>query len=180
MFNQHRTRTRAIQGVIDIPTSGALKYPSLIVSEDTRLKSMSKWILRDLEYKMDWFTKIGTHSFQYACLFLLQDFLVNLFMTSTNTVEQLFPIVATTKILESFIVHRKPFYDVLIQSLCSPLTETSALNRFYTIAHRYDNIKVTELHFFALGFSCHSTMLSGLSEFPNNHFFIKFSLFKNI
>lgn len=53
MFNQHRTRTRAIQGVIDIPTSGALKYPSLIVSEDTRLKSMSKWILRDLEYKMD-------------------------------------------------------------------------------------------------------------------------------
>ena len=101
-------------------------------------------------------------------------------MTITSTVKQLFPIVATTKILESFIVHRKPFYDGLIQSLCSPLTETSALNRFYTIAHRYDNIKVTELHFFALGFSCHSTMLSGLSEFPNNHFFIKFSLFKNI
>lgn len=24
MFNQHRTRTRAIQGVIDIPTLGAL------------------------------------------------------------------------------------------------------------------------------------------------------------
>ena len=72
------------------------------------------------------------------------------------------------------------FYDGLIQSLCSPLTETSALNRFYTIAHRYDNIKVIELHFFALVFSCHSTMLSGLSEFPNNHFFIKFSLFKNI
>ena len=69
-----------------------------------------------------------------------------------HTVEQLFPIVATTKIFESFIVHRKPFYDVLIQSLCSPLTETSALNRFYTIAHRYDNIKVIELHFFALGF----------------------------
>ena len=43
MFNQHRTRTRAIQGVIDIPTSGALKYPSLIVSEDTRLNSMMKW-----------------------------------------------------------------------------------------------------------------------------------------
>ena len=57
---------------------------------------------------------------------------------------------------------------------------TSALNRFYTIAHRYDNIKVVELPFFALGFSCHSTMLSGLSEFPTNHFFIKFSLFKNI
>ena len=99
-------------------------------------------------------------------------------MTITSTVKQLFPIVATTKILESFIVHRKPFYDGLIQSLCSPLTETSALNRFYTIAHRYDNIKVIELHFFALGFSCHSTLLSGLSEFPNNHFFIKFSLFK--
>ena len=58
MFNQHRTRTRAIQGVIDISTSGALKYPSLIVSEDTRLKSMRKWILRDLEYKMDWFAKM--------------------------------------------------------------------------------------------------------------------------
>lgn len=53
MFNQHRTRTRAIQGVIDISTSGALKYPSLIVSEDTRLNCMKKWILRDLEYKMD-------------------------------------------------------------------------------------------------------------------------------
>ena len=75
MFNQHRTRTRAIQGVIDIPTSGALKYASLIVSEDTRLNSMRKWILRDLEYKMDWFAKIGTHSFLYACLYLLQDFL---------------------------------------------------------------------------------------------------------
>ena len=49
-----------------------------------------------------------------------------------------------------------------------------------TIAHRYDNIKVVELHFFALVFSSHSTMLSGYSEFPNNHFFIKFSLFKNI
>lgn len=46
--------------------------------------------------------------------------------------------------------------------------------------HRYDNIKVIELHFFVFGFSCHSTMLSGYSEFPNNHFFIKFSLFKNI
>ena len=101
-------------------------------------------------------------------------------MTSTNTVEQLFPIVATTKIFESFIVHRKPFYDGLIQSLCSPVTETRTLNRFYTIAHRYDNIKVIELHFFALGFPLNSTMLSGLSEFPNNHFFIKFSLFKNI
>ena len=43
MFNQHRTRTRAIQGVIDISTSGALKYPSLIVSEDTRLNSMMKY-----------------------------------------------------------------------------------------------------------------------------------------
>ena len=75
MFNQHRTRTRAIQGVIDIPTLGALKYPSLIVSEDTRLKSMRKWILRDLEYKMDWFTKIGTHIEKNACLFLLQNFL---------------------------------------------------------------------------------------------------------
>ena len=101
-------------------------------------------------------------------------------MTITNTVEQLFPIVAATKILQTFIVHRKPFYDVLIQSLCSPLTETSALNRFYTIAHRYGNIKVTELHFFALGFPLNSTMLSGYSEFPNNHFFIKFSPFKNI
>ena len=49
--------------------------------------------------------------------------------------------------------------------------ETSVLNRFYTIAHRYDNIKVVELHFFALGFSCHGTMLSGYSEFPNNHFY---------
>ena len=75
MFNQHRTRTRAIQGVIDISTSGALKYPSLIVSEDTRLNSMMKWILRDLEYKMDWFTKIGTHIEKNACLFLLQNFL---------------------------------------------------------------------------------------------------------
>ena len=73
---------------------------------------------------------------------------------------------------------RHQFEGHSLQSLCSPLTETSALNRFYTIAHRYDNIKVIELHFFALGFSCHSTMLSGLSEFPNNHFFIKFSLFK--
>ena len=40
--------------------------------------------------------------------------------------------------------------------------------------HRYDNIKVIELHFFVLGFSCHSTMLSGYSEFPNNHFFVIF------
>ena len=54
------------------------------------------------------------------------------------------------------------------------------MNRFYTIAHRYDNIKVIELHFFALVFSCHGTMLSGLSEFPTNHFFIQFSFLEYI
>ena len=50
-------------------------------------------------------------------------------------------------------------------------TEHEPLNRFYTIPHRDNTLKIIVFHLFALRFSLYSTMLSGLSEIPTNHFF---------
>ena len=59
-------------------------------------------------------------------------------------------------------------------------TEHEPLNRFYTIPHRDNNIKIVVFYLFTLRFPLYSTMLSGLSEIPTNHFFFQFSFFENI
>ena len=67
-----------------------------------------------------------------------------------------------------------------MESFGSPLAEACTLNRFYTIAYRDDNIKIVVFYLFTLCFPFYSAMLSGLSEFPTDHFFFQFSFLENI
>ena len=66
-----------------------------------------------------------------------------------------------------------------MQSLCRPSTETHSNGRLNTITKCDNNIKVVKSNFMRLRFTFYCAMLSGCSEFPNNHFFIQFSIFKN-
>ena len=53
-----------------------------------------------------------------------------------------------TKILQSFIIHRKALDDIFCQPFCCPLAESGTNDGFHTITDRNEHVKVIIIHRF--------------------------------
>ena len=60
------------------------------------------------------------------------------------------------------------------------MAEAGTYDGVNAVAYGNDDVKVVTKNIMILSFSFNSTMRSGYSEFPNNHRFVKFTLFENV
>jgi len=86
--------------------------------------------------------------------------------------EQLFKVVALPTVFKQLIIHRKAFYDVLLEPCRRPLAELCTLERFYSIANGDDDIEVVEV--------CRLLSKFGISEFLHRNYFFKLFFLINI
>jgi len=117
-----------------------------------------------------------------ACSIDFQHLPIEYLFCSTNVsdaFEKFLPIATAAKPFQSFIVECKSFDDILFKPFRCPLPEACRNDGAHTIAKGYNHVQVIESDFVRLGHALNGTVLSGCSEFPNNHFSVKFSFFED-
>ncbi len=70
---------------------------------------------------------------------------------------------------KKFIRKNQYLLDVLMKALSCPAVKTNGDRRLHAIAKGNDDVEIIMSNIMRLCFPLYSSMLSGSSEFPNNH-----------